>query len=222
MSEMLDHESSQDLVIVKETSDAILQRLDWMLMQPKKILVLDQFSNLLKSEFQKKYPQVEILSESNDADMLCANLILPWQQNLAAVLKAWKQCIKSEGIVMFSAFGPDTLKEWGGEFQNSSCVHLIDMHDLGDALVQAGFCDPVLDVEYFTLNYRNKKQFLDELKAMKILHKDAVTELEEETYPATFEMIYVHAWVPDAETFTANEDGVTKVPLNYLREKLRG
>src|ERR1019366_6669914 len=42
----------------------------------------------------------------------------------------------------------------------------IDMHDIGDALVRAGFAAPVLDVERYTLTYTDVRRLAADLRAI--------------------------------------------------------
>lgn len=79
--------------------------------------------------------------------------------------------------MMFSMFGPDTLKELKSTFRdngsriNGSRVNgfrvnrFADMHDVGDVLVKSGYADPVMDMENLTLTYTNVAALLHDLKA---------------------------------------------------------
>ena len=87
------------------------------------------------------------------------------------------------------------------------------MHDIGDALVRAGFSAPVLDVERFTLTYDDVKSVMRDLKsigahnatdgrARGLLGRGYFSRLEAQyeqfrqdgKLPATFEVVYAHAW----------------------------
>ena len=120
---------------------------------------------------------------------------------------------------MFSTFGPDTLKELRAAYQGADCYthvnRFVDMHDLGDMLVHAGFAAPVMDMEYMTLTYAEVRGLMRDLKAIGAHNVTAGRRLGmtaratlaqvERNYevwrrdgrlPATFEVVYGHAWAP--------------------------
>jgi malonyl-CoA O-methyltransferase len=69
---------------------------------------------------------------------------------------------------MFSSLGPDTLRELREILpaHAGERVHrFIDMHDLGDALIAAGFEDPVMDMEMVTLTYGKLDELFADLRA---------------------------------------------------------
>ncbi len=72
------------------------------------------------------------------------------------------------GLLLFSTYGPDTLKELRAAFAPDSARHVntfVDMHDLGDALVAAGFADPVMEMETITLEYASVEALARDLKS---------------------------------------------------------
>lgn len=148
-------------------------------------------------------------------DMVWSNLALQWVNDLDGVLQNFNQLLRANGLLMFSTFGPDTLKELRAAFSkvdNYTHVHrFIDMHDIGDALMRAGFEAPVMDVEYYTLTYDDVLSLMRELKAIGahnvaggrprgLAGKTAwqriqsLYKVQEQRYPATFEVVYGHAW----------------------------
>ena len=150
-----------------------------------------------------------------------SNLAIQWCNDLDAALQEFHRVLQPEGLLMFSTFGPDTLRELRiatsqqsadkGGF--TSVSRFIDMHDIGDALVRAGFSAPVLDVERFTLTYDDVKSVMRDLKsigahnatdgrARGLLGRGFLKSLEanyeqfrtNDKLPATFEVVYGHAW----------------------------
>jgi len=104
------------------------------------------------------------------AQMVWANMVLHACGDAAALFAAWHRALAVEGFLMFSTLGPATLAElrqlyeqagWGPAFHP-----FVDMHDIGDALVHAGFADPVMDQEQLTLTWSNPQAALDELRAL--------------------------------------------------------
>ena len=103
-------------------------------------------------------------------DMVWANMLLHQSEQPLALLKSWHQSLNVDGFVMFSALGPDSLRElhalhermqWG-----SPGLGMTDMHDWGDMLLEAGFAQPVMDMERITLTYANALAMLADLRSM--------------------------------------------------------
>ncbi|OAI49478.1 hypothetical protein AYO45_02340 [Gammaproteobacteria bacterium SCGC AG-212-F23] len=90
------------------------------------------------------------------------------------------------------------------------------MHLLGDALMQAGFSDPVMDVEYFSLNYRDKNKMARELWVTGMLSD--INDFSPENNTATFEVVYGHAW--GAAFGKVDESGVAKVPIDAIQRRV--
>lgn len=150
-------------------------------------------------------------------DMVWSNLTLQWVGDLEACFREIHRVIRPGGLFAFSTFGPDTLKELRQAFAGlDGYAHVnrfTDMHDIGDMLVYAGFAHPVMEMEYITLTYADLKSLLRELKA---IGADTVLEGRRTGFmgrrqwqrladnyerlrrdgrlPATFEVIYGHAW----------------------------
>ena len=151
--------------------------------------------------------------------MVWSNLALQWLNDLPRAFAEMRRVLLPGGLLMFSTFGPDTLKELRHAYQDTDrhthVNRFVDMHDIGDLLVNGGFGDPVMDMECFTLTYDDVRQLMRELKAIgahnvtrgrpnglssrKLLA--AVTRNYEALrrdgkLPATFEVVYGHAWKP--------------------------
>ena len=155
---------------------------------------------------------------SGAVDMLWSNLAYQWANDLPAVFAECQRVLRPGGLLMFTTFGPDTLKELRAASAGDNRIHVnrfIDMHDVGDMMIGAGFADPVMDMEYLTLTYADVKSLMRELKAIgahnvaagrnhALTGKRALQEVErryesfrqEGRLPATFEVIYGHAWKP--------------------------
>lgn len=149
------------------------------------------------------------------ADLAFSNLMLQWCDP-AAVFAEAARVLRTGGLFLFSTFGPDTLKELRASFaaEGTAAVHaFIDMHDLGDALVAAGFADPVMEMETLTLEYANVAALAADLRGAGERNalrtrprglggRDRWRRMSEryEAYrrgdalPATFEVVYGHAW----------------------------
>ena len=175
-------------------------------------------------------------------DLIVSNLMLQWC-NPDTVFTEFRRVLKPSGLLSFSAFGPDTLRElrsaWGQVDSRSHVHQFIDMHDLGDALVRNGFAAPVLDVERFTLRYLDVRGVAADLKATgahnatagrakgltsprKFAAMQAAYEnfREDGRLPATYEVVFAHAWVP-AHTVRRDPNEATSVSLEEIKRELR-
>ncbi len=167
-------------------------------------------------------------------DLAFSNLALQWINDLPRVFAEFRRTLKVGGLVLFSTFGPDTLKELRAAFAradgNTHTNRFIDMHDLGDMLVQAGFADPVMEMEPLTLTYDAPVTLLAELKALGATNATrgrprglmgaarwqrmlaALERLRTDgRIPATFEVVYGHAWKGEPRK-SAEGHAVVKLP----------
>ena len=104
------------------------------------------------------------------ADMVWANMVLHRVDDPGRTIARWHEALAVDGFLMFSTLGPDTLRElrtlyaalgWGAPAQD-----FVDMHDIGDALVQVGFADPVMDMERLSLSWADAGALLAELRTL--------------------------------------------------------
>jgi malonyl-CoA O-methyltransferase len=100
-------------------------------------------------------------------EMLWANMALHEAVDPQALLAEWHSALKVGGFLMFSCLGPDTAIELRDVYQQLGWPpaghDLTDMHDWGDMLVQAGFAEPVMDMERITLTFASPVSLLQEL-----------------------------------------------------------
>ena len=100
-------------------------------------------------------------------DMVWSNLALLWLNDPLPAFHEMQRVLKVGGMLMFSTLGPDTLKPLREALGDAADLHLhrfIDMHDLGDALVNAGFADPVMDMQIVTLRYSRPELLFADLR----------------------------------------------------------
>ena len=97
--------------------------------------------------------------KDGSVDLVIANMLLPWIDDLPACLAEIARVLRKDGVFAFATFGPDSLSEireaWHSVDDDWHVNAYPDMHDIGDALVRAGLRDPVLDVDHLTLTYRD-------------------------------------------------------------------
>ena len=94
-------------------------------------------------------------------DVAWSNLALQWVNDLPRAFAEFRRVLKVGGLLTFTTFGPDTLKEIRRAFArvdgHTHTNRFVDMHDIGDMLVHAGFADPVMDMEQITLTYETPR-----------------------------------------------------------------
>jgi malonyl-CoA O-methyltransferase len=155
-------------------------------------------------------------------DMVWSNLALNWTVSPTQVFAETWRVLRPGGVWMFSTLGPDTLKELRGAYagvdQYVRVNRFDDMHDLGDLLVGSRFAAPVMDMECITLTYLDVRVLLRELKASGSQNLNSGRNLAlsgkkafaagieayerlrtDDRLPATFEIVYGHAWKPERE-----------------------
>ena len=106
----------------------------------------------------------------NSLDVLFSNLCLQWVEDLPAVFAGFRRALRPGGLLLVSTFGPDTLHELRGAFaQADEAPHVspfASIAQFGDALVHAGFRDPVLDRDASTTHYRDLPALMRELRTL--------------------------------------------------------
>lgn len=102
------------------------------------------------------------------AQMLWANMTLHAHPSPSALMAQWFDQLSADGFLMCSGLGPDTGRELRALYRERAwplpTIDFIDMHDLGDELVRAGFADPVMDMEKLTLTWDSPEAMLQELR----------------------------------------------------------
>ncbi len=184
---------------------------------------------------------IERLPFADDGfDLVISNLSLQWCDPARAFGELLR-VLRPGGLLMFTSFGPDTLIElrraWAAVDRAAHVHGFIDMHDLGDALVHAGFAEPVMDVEHYTLTYAEVADVMRDLKAIGAHNADRErargltgkrrferfiaayeTARRDGRIPATYEAVYGHAWAPAIKpTMQRRADGSIGIPLRAIR-----
>jgi len=179
---------------------------------------------------------------TDSVDLIFSNLVIQWCNNLDSAFKEFQRILKPGGLLLFSTFGPDTLKElrqcWQSIDQYNHVNAFIDMHDIGDALLRAGMSDPVMDMDMMTLTYKDAKKLMQELKAIGAHNVSAgrsrgltgKTQLHQlyKSYeqfrntdgrlPASYEIIYGHAWALDLLPQQQDTHGEVHIPINQITQ----
>lgn len=178
------------------------------------------------------------------AQMLWANMALHASADPQGLIRRWHDVLAVDGFLMFSAFGPDTLRElralYADEGWGPPACDFTDMHDWGDMLVRNGFAEPVMDMERITLSWSDADALLAELRTLGVnLHPQRHAGLRTPRWrdrlhrrlsqvladPAqggrltlTFEVVYGHAFKPAPRLAVAAHSAVS---LQDMRSMLR-
>ncbi|KAG1694957.1 Malonyl-[acyl-carrier protein] O-methyltransferase [Nymphon striatum] len=172
-------------VLQKEIATRLSGRLDYIKHSPKTVLDVGSGTGFITQDLLKRYPKSSIIALD----------------------------------LAHYTFGPETLREmresWAAVDNVPHTSNFLDMHEVGDALLQSGFVNPVTDMEMITMTYANVRQLMRDIKQIGAsnTHRDRSKGLmgkqklkafeaayeqfktSDELYPATWEIIYGHAWV---------------------------
>ena len=257
-------------VIQREISQRLLERLNYINLEPVRILDVGAGTGISLAGFKQHYPAANIFALdiarsmlleakkkqgwwqrlrqpvkliTGDAeslpladasvDLLFSNLAVQWCLDLDQTFREFKRVLKPGGLLMFTTFGPDTLKElrscWSQVDGYTHVNNFIDMHDIGDALIRSSFAEPVMDMELLTMTYSDVPSLMRDLKSVgahnvtrgrsrKLTGKgrlqqviDAYEQFRSDgVLPASYEVVYGHAWIaeeasPQAVQVTFNE-----------------
>lgn len=263
----------------REVQQSLLERLDFYLESPARVLDVGAGTGRGTALLKKRYPKAEVIAvdlalpmlqmakkhsawlkpfqrvcaeathlpfPDHSVDVLHSSLCFQWIDNLAALFNECARVLKPGGLLVFSTFGPDTLKElraaWASADQQSHVSRFLDMHDVGDALIAAGLRDPVLDVDRYTLTYSSPTMLLKELKGLGATHADTARERHltgkahyqrmlaayetmrvDGRIPATWEVVTAHAWGPPPGQSRRGRDGgeIASFSVDSLRGSRR-
>ena len=194
---------------------------------------------------QRWRPRVEVLGSdeapARPAQLLWANMTLHAVADPELQFRRWHGLLADDGFLMFSTLGPGTLRGLREVYARVGWppphAPFVDMHDLGDMLLHAGFADPVMDQEILTLTWVDAASMLDELRRLgsnaapgrlpgwrtprwrdRLFHELRALSGPDDRLRLDFEIVYGHAFkgVPRPRRSTT-----TEVPLDELRRQMR-
>lgn len=228
-------------LIEQEIGARLLDRLNYIPIQPKYILDLGSGTGFFTKQLQTLFPKAIIIGIDIAFDMVsfaiqktglsfcCAdaehlpfanlqfdlifsNCCLPSVQNLDPFFLELKRVLNNNGILLFTTFGPDTLNAQGLENQWP------DMHIIADLLLHQGYANTVVDVEHLTFTYRSLKVLFTDLQntGSFVIDLDQIENLDTPC-SANIEVIYGQA-IKDAKNIKQHKDDTGKVyiPLDQI------
>jgi len=155
---------------------------------------------------------------SDSLGLIWSNLLLHWLDDPLPALREFQRTLEVGGLLMFAMLGPDTLRELRAACREAGIAadavplrRFQDMHDIGDLLLTAGFADPVMDMEMITLTYAGARGVVRDQRHLGVrnallghLHwrdwrrvfQRYELQRQHGRLPASFEIVYGHAWKP--------------------------
>jgi len=175
-------------------------------------------------------------------DLLVSNLMLQWCTDYAQVFREFARVLKSNGVVLFSSFGPDTLTElrasWAAVDEFMHVNEFIDIHLLGDAMAQAGLRQAAMDVDWLTVTFddvptalqhlkkigahnvlsQRQRGLLGKQKYQRLIEAYAAHQQDDGRIPASYEVVYGYALGSAFPGQQQQTDGSVHIPLETLRQ----
>jgi len=173
----------------------------------------------------------------NSVDLVFANLALQWCDPRMSFAEI-QRVLRPDGLLMFTTLGPDTLHElrqaWASVDDYPHVNMFYDMHDVGEAMMESGLAEPVLDTDRYTLTYETAMALMKDLKVLgarnvntgrrkgltgKQALKQVADAYESFRYdgilPATYEVVYGHAWGGQIK----QDDGEVRIPVSQIQRR---
>ncbi len=178
---------------------------------------------------------------ATDAQLVWANMVLHAVKDPPALMQRWHRMLAAGGFIMFSCLGPDTGRELRALYARlgwpAPTIDFVDMHDLGDMLLHAGFADPVMDQESLTVRWDSAPALCKDLRLLggnasptrssglrtprwrtRLHHELEALRDASGRFSLTFEIVYGHAFKAAPPMATPAE---TQVPLEEMRRLMR-
>lgn len=180
--------------IFKETGDRLLERLHFLKIHPKNILLQDNSKNIEPQQLIMLFPEAKIdviALEDTRYDLIVDNCSLLNVLDFRKYLFLTKKNLNTNGLLIFCTLGIETFPQYYNFLHPD--LKLTDMHNLGDLILNLHFADPVMEMEILNLNYNNPLTLIRDLKDGNLLD-DSLQFNPIGPIETTLEIIYGHAW----------------------------
>lgn len=256
-------------VLQREIADRMIERLDYVRLEPRLVLDLGAGTGYAIAGLQKRFRKAHVLAldfalgmlrqarrrgswlhrprcvcadaealplADASVDFVFSNATLQWCNDIEGAFAECLRVLRPGGLLMFSTFGPDTLRElreaWSAADGFSHISPFLDMHDVGDALMRAQFADPVIDADRLTVTYDRVRDLMRDLKGigasnatndrprgltgrrrLRAVEQAYETHRRDGRLPASYEVVYGHAWAPEQRLV----EGGVAIPVSAVR-----
>ena len=173
----------------------------------------------------------------NSVDLVFANLALQWCDPRVSFAEI-QRVLRPDGLLMFTTLGPDTLSElrqaWATVDDYPHVNLFYDMHDVGEAMMEASLAEPVLDTDRYTLTYQSAMALMKDLKVLGarnvnsgrrrgLTGKQTIKQVADgyEPFrhngllPASYEVVYGHAW--GGQIKQQQHEGEIRIPVSQIQ-----
>ncbi|MEO7387231.1 MAG: methyltransferase domain-containing protein [Gammaproteobacteria bacterium] len=265
-------------VLQTEVRNRLLERLDWVQLQPRRILDLGAGTGKALAALAARFPDADVIGldlapamlgvasrrpfdgrppllvggdaaqlplPDESVDLVFSSLAIHWSPALDGVLAEVRRVLRHPGLFTFATPGPGSYRElraaWRTVDETPHVLPFPEMRALGDGLVRAGLAEPVLDTDELTLQYRDLRQLIDDLRATGTTNAStgrrpgltgrgawsrltAAYERErgaDGLLPATFEVVFGQAWAAGAPRRRRGPGDEFTVPLDSLQHRKR-
>ena len=171
-------------------------------------------------------------------DLLFCNLALQWIEDLPAAFAEFRRVMKPGGMLLVSTFGNETLTDLHEAFAAADDLPHVSpftaIAPFGDALIAAGFREPVLDRDILIEHKPSFTEILRSLRAMgatnaltarrhalsgraRFSAAEAAHARNAQGFPMRWEAIYAQAWAPEPGTPMRDAMGeLAQVPISRI------
>lgn len=169
--------------------------------------------------------------KNGSVDLVWSNLALHWFESPQNAIAEWYRVMRPGALLDFSFLGVDTFVELRALGARTMSFH--DMHDIGDALMEAGFSEPVMDTQRITLSWKTPQALLDDAHALggnalrtrfrgllgrssrdEWLHALESLRGSDGSIRCTVELVFGHAWCPQRKR---RSDGLASIEFQPRR-----
>ncbi|OUV03297.1 MAG: hypothetical protein CBC42_02230 [Betaproteobacteria bacterium TMED82] len=212
----LDRRAKKATIFAKKLYDRVVSgKTTWPNILPFSIFKREEEVFFYEKEKKHKYR-----FEDDSFNYIEALPVFTWSANPEVFFLELNRLLKPEGLVGFASFGLTTLEMFIKQLSSivgigntSNFFKLIDLHDIGDICVRAGFSDPIVSSQVVKVKYKSVESAFRDLrsflmnpsngrfsclrgKGFKKSIEEALKECQSQdgNIELTVELIYGHAW----------------------------